>query len=284
MKINSENISYKISNNLLEEVSKKYDSYPKSPLRFPGGKTRAVKQILSLIPSNINRLISPFFGGGSIEIAIAHFGIDVFGFDNFKPLVDFWQELLSNPIQLAKDVEAFHPLERDLFYQLQRNHPTDRKKSAIVFFVLNRTSYSGSTLSGGMTPGNPRFNNAAIEYLKNFKCRNLSVDLADYSEVLRKFSNDFFYLDPPYLISSNLYGKNGNMHRDFDHHLLFEQLKNKDKWILSYNNCNEICELYKDFRILQPHWKYGMSNNKNSREILILSDQIPNVEKINQNI
>ena len=48
---------------------------PKSPLRYPGGKARAVEQILRVIPDTETTLVSPFFGGGSIEIAAADIGL-----------------------------------------------------------------------------------------------------------------------------------------------------------------------------------------------------------------
>ena len=82
------------------------------------------------------------------------------------------------------------------------------------------------------------------------------------------------YLDPPYLIQSKLYGKKGDLHKNFDHVGLAKILKKRNNWILSYNNSKEIHELYSDYIILYPDWKYGMSRNKSSREVLILSHDI----------
>ncbi|MEO5673071.1 MAG: hypothetical protein ABIQ74_00355, partial [Chitinophagales bacterium] len=48
-------------------------------------------------------------------------------------------------------------------------------------------------------------------------------------------------------------------------------LRNREHWILSYNDCREIRNLYEGFHILTPNWKYGMSNDKLSKEILIFS-------------
>lgn len=73
----------------------------KSPLRYPGGKSRAVKIISKYIPKETTSLCSPFFGGGSLEIYCAQNGIRVYGYDSFWPLVDFWQVLLKNPQKLA---------------------------------------------------------------------------------------------------------------------------------------------------------------------------------------
>jgi len=35
--------------------------------------------------------------------------------------------------------------------------------------------------------------------------------------------------------------------------------------------------MYKNYRILYPKWKYGMSNDKSSKEVLILSNDYPDV-------
>ena len=65
--------------------------FTKSPLRYPGGKSRAVKQVLALLPRGLDLLCSPFLGGASIELACAGRGIAVRGYDSFQPLVAFWQ-------------------------------------------------------------------------------------------------------------------------------------------------------------------------------------------------
>jgi DNA adenine methylase len=248
---------------------------PKSPLRYPGGKARAVKQILKIIPATEEILVSPFFGGGSVEIAASHLGMTVIGYDIFTPLVDFWIELLQNPGILADKVMEYFPLSKSRFYDLQKMTFEDRLESATVFYVLNRCSFGGSTLSGGMSPGHPRFTETSINYLRNFRAPNLSVSFGDFHKTIVDHSNSFLYLDPPYLIENALYGKNGNTHKDFDHEGLCALLQNRDKWVLSYNDSKLIHDMYKKFRFFRPRWKYGMSSDKESRELLIISNDLP---------
>jgi DNA adenine methylase len=252
----------------------------RSPLRYPGGKSRAVKIISKYIPKGTKEMCSPFFGGGSFEISCAQNGIRVYGYDSFQPLVDFWQILLNDPDKLADSVERYRPLRKERFYELQKVQLESKNKleRATLFFVLNRSSFSGSTLSGGMATGgndnNPRFTKSSIERLRRFRLKSLSVELADFKKSILSHKNTLLYLDPPYLIRSKLYGRKGDLHRGFDHEGLAKILKNRDKWILSYNNSKEIHDLYSDYAILHPDWKYGMSNNKTSREVLILSHDI----------
>lgn len=248
----------------------------KSVLRYPGGKSRAVELIVNLIPENTTEIVSPFFGGGSIELACDSLGLKVTGYDIFEPLVIFWQCAIKDSNKLAKLVKKYHPLSKDSFYKLQKEQfeKTDEWDIAAIFFVLNRSSFSGSTLSGGMSPEHPRFNESSIERLRQFKTTNTTVSLMTFSESIKKHKKELLYLDPPYLIKNSLYGKNGDAHKNFNHIELFDLIKTRSNWILSYNNCPEILELYKDFKIIYPTWKYGMSKNKESNEIIILSHDL----------
>ena len=245
----------------------------KSPLRYPGGKTRGVDFISRFIPKNLDKLLSPFIGGGSVELNIAAKGTKVIGYDVFNPLVEFWQSVLNNPIELTKEVQKFYPLSRELFYKLQntQNDHAEKIKRAAIYFVLNRASFSGSTLSGGMSPEHPRFTLNSIERLAGFFNPNLDVNLLDFRESLTKHPYAFAYLDPPYMVKSSLYGRKGDAHKSFDHIALFNLLKDRLNWLLSYNDCDEIRQLYEGFHIVTPNWKYGMSNDKNSKEVLIFS-------------
>lgn len=246
---------------------------PRSPLRYPGGKTRAVHTIRSYMPNGLTELVAPFLGGASVELSCAADGMRVFGADAFEPVVNFWSVAIHKPILLSERVRAYHPLTRRKFYNLQKGFGNikDNLERAAVFFVLNRSSFSGTTLSGGMSPGHPRFNEGAICRLRDFRASNLSVSCADYRKTMQQHPAAFLYLDPPYANRERLYGNRGDMHESFNHEELAEALKQRDGWILSYNDHPRVRRLYSQFDILTPAWTYGMSNNKQSREILIVN-------------
>lgn len=247
-----------------------------SPMRYPGGKSRAVDYVAGLIPSGTKEICSPFFGGGSIELDCASKGIITYGYDVFVPLVEFWQCIISDPGRLANEVQSFYPLSKDRFYEIQKSQRLDPSKycRAAMFYVLNRASFSGSTLSGGMSPGHPRFTQSSIDKVRNFNVDCFSVKRKSFEESLKECLDMFTYLDPPYMITNCLYGNKGNTHRGFDHKALFSILNVRDGWILSYNDCPEIRKMYAEYRFLCPSWKYGMSKNKNSKEVIILSKDI----------
>ena len=250
---------------------------PKSVLRYPGGKSRAVKEITKYIPDSTTQIASIFMGGGSIELACANKGVIVHGYDNFKPLVDFWQCLLQDPKKLAKIIESYYPLAKPNFYNIKETIQDRESKyqRAAMFFVINRSSFSGTTLSGGMSPGHPRFTKSSIERVKMFKIDNLTVECVDFKTSIKKSKDVLLYLDPPYMLKNpNLYGKKGNMHKGFDHKKLAQMLKTRNNWILSYNDIDSIRNIYSSYSIIKPQWGYSMSKDKKSKEILILSHNL----------
>lgn len=257
----------------------------KSLLRYPGGKTRALKHITPYFPKNLTEIVSPFFGGGSIEIHYASQGVRVHGYEIFEPLVNFWQQVLTDPEGTAHLLESlFYPCSKKKFRKYQKRqgwthmdgtHYLWREMRACMYYALNRSSFSGATMSGGFSQqaADNRFTESSIERLRNFACPSLSVELADFKDSLaRHHADTFIYADPPYAIENPvLYGKNGSAHKGFDHHGLAEAMKKKNNWIISYNRSPFILDLYKDYEIIYPEWSYGMSKDKTSKEILILN-------------
>ncbi len=230
-------------------------------------------------------MVSPFFGGGSIEFHYALKGVRVHGYDIFEPLVNFWQQVLDDPGYIADHLEAtFHPCTKDVFSQYQRKqswthmddtHADWKEYRACMYYALNRSSFSGATLSGGYSQqaADKRFTQSSIDRLRNFSCPFLTVKQADFTDSLRKHDDEtFIYADPPYLLEkSTLYGERGSAHKDFDHQKFAEEIKKKNNWVISYNPHPEILNLYKEYDIVYPEWAYGMSKDKKSKEILILN-------------
>lgn len=256
----------------------------KSPLRYPGGKSRGASQIMRYFPSNLEEMVSPFFGGGSIELQTASTGARVYGYDAFRTLVDFWQELISNPEALSKSVLALYPMLAERYKELQRSFNENswaaetRLDRAARYYAVNRTSFSGIGLFGsGMSLKTERFRTEHIQALAKFRVPQLSVDFSDFRTSLSLRPSMFAYCDPPYFLDGKrLYGK---LHSDFDHEELCRLLRSRRSWLLSYDDCPEVRALYSGFRIESVSWSYGMANGKkdynaSSKEVVILSDDL----------
>ena len=64
------------------------------------------------------------------------------------------------------------------------------------------------------------------------------------------------------------------MHNTFDHDKLFRCISKKRNWIMTYNNCDYIKELYKDFQLIETSWSYGMNKCKKSSELVIIGKKV----------
>ena len=102
--------------------------------------------------------------------------------------------------------------------------------------------------------------------------------------------NVFIFLDPPYYSAtkSSLYGKNGNLHKSFDHYRFAEVMKNcNHKWLITYNDCDFIKELFSFANIFSWNLKYGMRNqtstsDQNGKELFISNylERLPSEDQL----
>tara|TARA_Y100001938_G_C8047610_1_gene409848 strand:+ start:34 stop:855 length:822 start_codon:yes stop_codon:yes gene_type:complete len=272
----------------------------KSPLRYPGGKSRAIKLIKEYIPSDIKKLASPFLGGGSLELHFASEGVEVAAYDLFSPLCWFWKALLEEPEALADRSDThrgfngyldkkknvnLRGLSKEDFAKLKKFLSEQREysvSSAAAFYALNRSSFSGETLSGGYSreAAHARFTDSSIQRVRDFKIDGLTVENKSFEESIVENQDAFLYCDPPYLLEkskNNLYGNSGDMHKSFDHELLREILGQRSGWVVSYNDSEAVRKMYDGYKIVPLTWAYGMKNVAKkkmgkSSEVLILGD------------
>ena len=259
-----------------------------SPLRYPGGKTRACKIINDIIVNNFNiknfdTLISPFFGGGSFEFYFQNtHNVKLIVNDKFKPLYNFWKQIKEDKDVLCKELREIKIVTKEQFTNYRKtimDLNNDTLNQSILYFVINRCSFSGSTLSGGFSEeaSKKRYTLSSISKIELLNFSNVEIYNEDFKDFLKDSflirDNSLMYLDPPYYLKKNskLYGNNGDMHENFDHQLLFNLLKLQKNWIITYNNCDYIKNLYKDYLILDVNWSYSMNKSKTSSEIVIIS-------------
>lgn len=252
----------------------------KSPLRYPGGKTRAVSLLADTLRAEYpgrRTLLSPFLGGGSFELNRLGAGYRVYANDLFVPLYTFWSVVKTRGPELRAAVRAACPVSKEDFlrYRTDILSYTDPLQIATAYFLVNRCSFSGATFCGGYSreAAEKRMTPSAIDRLE-LDLSGLTLTNLDACAFLRahpETPDTVVYADPPYWIDSYLYGKDGDMHEGFDHAGFAAVLKGRRDWVLSYNDCPAIRELYADCRILEVSWAYGMDNGKKaSSELLIL--------------
>ena len=255
----------------------------KSPLRYPGGKSRALKQILPLISTNISEFREPFVGGGSVFFAvrslfqnrIKSYWINDLNYD----LYCFWKQVRDNGSNLVEALTETYTTTTDgraLFEELthgkdQLNQNRDllcEFQRAVRFFVLNRITFSGVVDSGGYSQSayEKRFTESSIERVKNISphLSGVKITNADYTDALFQDGDDvFIFLDPPYwkATASKLYGVRGTLHTTFDHAQFAENMKKcPHRWLITYDDSSTIRELFDFAEIQEWTLQYGMNN------------------------
>lgn len=254
-----------------------YKRYLGSPLRYAGGKTLAVGHIINLLPEKVTRVISPFLGGGSVEIALAkELDIDVLGFDIFDILINYWKYQLSQPSALADKLDLFEPTKEEykrvkevLLKHWKKEQLLEGLDLAAVYYFNFNTSYGPHFLGSQSSVylQETRYKKM-VEKVRNFQCAKLKVGCDTFENIIPNFPNDFLYCDPPYFLGGDskmfigMYPHRNFPihHKGFKHEVLRDLLyKHKGGFILSYNDCSTIRDWYKDFNYFNPTWQYTFS-------------------------
>ena len=190
-----------------EGLPERYSS--SSLLRYPGGKSRAVDVIRSYIPDNTQVMISPFLGGGSLEIFMAAGGVDVYASDIHEPLINFWEQALVNGAEMARLARSLYPppITKETYSLIKQemHRCDDPLMRAVYYYIINRSSFSGIGELAGMSSESPNYTQASLDKLAAFKCPNLHVKRYDYVKSLEHDRWALTYCDPPYCIEEHIY-------------------------------------------------------------------------------
>jgi len=271
----------------------------KSPLRYPGGKSRAVQQMKFLLPKEFEEYREPFVGGGSFFIYLRQKqpNLKIWINDLNPELYYFWKYTQIDPEKLAYEVLKVKNERKDgqsLFNELVNidiNSLTEFER-AVRFFVLNRITFSGVVESGGYSKlaFESRFTESSIERVSKMGpiLEGVKITHLDYRELLADGNEKVFtFLDPPYFkaTKSKLYGKNGVLHTGFNHDEFANEMKKcKHSWLITYDDSPEIRKNFSFAKIHEWELQYGMNNYKQGKaekgsELFIANYDLPRLTK-----
>ena len=252
----------------------------KSPLRYPGGKSRAIPQITKILPTSFQEFREPFVGGGSVFLYIRqrYPHVKVWINDLNYDLYCFWKSAQTDIQQLTTAIAKIkeeHSHGPKLFDELRENIDAELSDfdRAVRFFVLNRITFSGTVDSGGYSEAafRTRFTHSSIKRLLDLPplLENIAITHLDYRSVIHEPGEEvFIFLDPPYLAAtkSRLYGKNGSLHIAFDHAEFAQEMKRcPHRWLITYDDSQEIRENFAASNIYEWELQYGMNNYKQGK-------------------
>ena len=279
----------------------------KTPLRYPGGKSRACVKMDSYFPDlrNYDEFREPFLGGGSVAIYITkkYPNLNIWVNDLYEPLVNFWQQLqmfgsdLKDELVDLKSKYNTPELARELFTKSKEYINDENVRNfdrAVAFYIVNKCSFSGLTESSSFSEQASR---------SNFSLRGIQK-LPDYSKLIShwritNYSYDylmdgnkgaFMYLDPPYDIKDNLYGRKGSMHKGFDHDKFASDCdSNNMDQLISYNSDQLVKDRFTNWNAAEFDLTYTMRSvgeymrdQKQRKELLLFNYGIEGLVKLDQ--
>ena len=270
----------------------------KTPLRYPGGKSRACTKMAPYFPDlrDYDEFREPFLGGGSVAIYVTkkYPDLNIWVNDLYEPLVNFWQQLQMFGVELKDQLSELKSKHNDpnsarVLFLSSKEHinssdcsPFDR---AVAFYIVNKCSFSGLTESSSFSPqaSTSNFSLRGIEKLPGYQEIISNWNINNYSyEYLMETNNDrniFMYLDPPYDIKDNLYGNKGSTHKGFDHDRFAADCnKYSIPMMVSYNSDQLVKDRFKDWKAAEFDLTYTMRSvgeymrdQKSRKELLLMN-------------
>jgi DNA adenine methylase len=236
----------------------------------------------------------PFLGGGSVAIHITkkYPNLDIWVNDLYEPLVNFWQQLqmfgeeMKNILAELKTEHNTPELARDLFTAAKthiNNEDYSNLGRAVDFYIVNKCSFSGLTESSSFSPqaSNSNFSLRGIEKLPEYSklIEKWRITNYSYDYLMDGNKGAFMYLDPPYDIKDNLYGRKGSMHKGFDHDKFAADCDANDMdQLVSYNSDQLVMDRFKNWNAAEFDLTYTMRSvgeymreQKERKELLLFN-------------
>ena len=279
----------------------------KTALRYPGGKSRACVKMNPYFPDlrDYDEFREPFLGGGSVAIHITkkYPNLDIWVNDLYEPLVNFWQVLqtfsgdLRDTLSREKSNNNNPEAAKELFLAAKdmiNDTTLTSVDRAVAFYIVNKCSFSGLTESSSFSAqaSNANFSLRGIEKLPEYSklIEKWRITNYSYDYLMDGNKGAFMYLDPPYDIKDNLYGRKGSMHKGFDHDKFAADCDANDMdQLVSYNSDQLVKDRFKNWKAAEFDLTYTMRSvgeymrdQKQRKELLLFNYGIEGLVKLDQ--
>lgn len=273
----------------------------KSPVSWVGNKTTMLPYIHAVLPTDCPRFVDVFGGSGTVFLSRNPKPGDFEVYNDFDgDLVNLFRCMKDRTLEFIKELGFMTLNSRDDFNLLKRfiaqeeiddEHleeelslteillaPPQAKelkqlltarakkhdvRRAAAYLKLIRYSYSSGLKSFASQHFDIRKLFSLINQLGK-RLANVVIENQDFEVLIKHYDRDntFFYCDPPYYETEGMYAA---CFTKEDHIRLRDTLKNcKGKFLLSYNDCPFIRELYKDFNIIECKRVHSMAQRYNA--------------------
>lgn len=225
----------------------------KAPFGWVGGKSKLAQDIVSLIPGEHITYVEVFGGALSVFYAKDKSKLEVVN-DINSDLVNLHRSIRTNPQTLSFYLNQML-ISREIFEDIRYRRLKPRNNiEAAAFYLYQLTQSFGS--KGDNFAMSAKSGRKPKDIYKSYKkwsdrLKGVTIENKSFQELILLYDNElnFFYVDPPY-VSTESYYKNTGGFGIKEHKQLARLLSNiKGKFLLSYNDCELVRELYKDFNI-----------------------------------
>jgi DNA adenine methylase len=295
------------------------EKFRRSPLFYVGDKYKIISQIKEVFPKKIDRFIEPFCGGGTVflnteanfylinDIDLYVIKLHKFLISNAKNINGFWDKVENSikkyelsasylgknvPLELRKQfIKTYYAKYNKESYIKMRGDFNKNKNNMLLLYLLviygfNRMLRFNSYGNFNSPVGNVDFNKNVYEalelYFEYVLKKNIKLYSMDYEKFIKRVnptSNDFIYLDPPYLIANSEYNKLWNEESEIRMIKVLDQLNEKNiKFAISNvlyhrkktnGTFNEWAKKYNIIQIESNYINYHDNTKKDSFEVLV---------------
>ncbi|WP_312971049.1 DNA adenine methylase [Acinetobacter gerneri] len=268
-----------------------------TPLRYPGGKGKFAPVVKTIFEENSlvgGHYLEPYAGGAGValDLLYSNYVSDIHINDIDKAVYSFWESITKNTEEFLK-LLIDTPVNMDEWYK-QKSILNDIECDDVLIkgfaaFFMNRTNRSG-ILKGGVIGGkkqdgqytlDARFNKVNLKKRIERVGLNASkihvynedaLDLINRVDVLLP-ENSLVYLDPPYYVKGQ--GLYRNFYNHDDHVCIKNALDNiKTKWIVSYDKCDEIIDIYSGYFMTDYDLNYSAYHRIKAKEVMFFCDSL----------
>lgn len=290
-----------------------------SPLNYVGNKSKILHILISLFPKNIDKFVDIFCG--SAITALNSDAKNLVLNDNNKALISLLSFLKNNNVdfilnEVQNTIKKFNLTDSKSkpkgFYEIRKNEGLSRhnkeaflslrksynqNKSEIKLFVLILFAFNhffrfNSHNFYNVPVGKSDFNNfqvsKTINYIKALQDKNTQILNLDFRDNTLYTNGDFFYFDPPYLITQAPYNSQWNVKDEKDLYEILDCLNLKNKKfalsnvLQSNGKSNDLLKMwskkYKTIPIQREYLSanYQRKNLGKTQEVLIINYELKN--------